>query len=152
MREIFVKSTEKYIGTKFRYMSHNSKHGLDCFGLLSCAFYDIGINNIFTKDFQKSHLYHTRDLKDLYKIFNEELFYVSKENKYNLGDLLIIKTQFHLPHICIISDIIGGDIYITHADSTIGYVVKNICDEKYLLSLINVLQLNFDYKNKNTMQ
>jgi hypothetical protein len=142
MREIFVKSTEKYIGTKFRYMSHNPKQGLDCFGLLSCAFSDIGINNIFTKDFQKSHLYRIRDLKDLYKIFNEELFHVSEENKCNLGDLLIIKTHFHLPHICIISDIIGDDIYITHADSTIGYVVKNICDERYLSSLINVLCLN----------
>jgi hypothetical protein len=148
MREIFAKNTEKYIGVKFRYMSHNPKHGLDCFGLLSCAFSDIEVSNIFRKGFQKSHLYHMKDLKNLYTIFNDDLFYLSRDNKYDLGDLLIIKTHFHLPHICIITDIVGDDIYITHSDSTTGYVVKNICDDKYLLSALDILCVNFSSISK----
>lgn len=145
MREVFVKSTEKYIGTKFRYMSHNPKYGIDCFGLLSCAFYDIGINNIFVDNLKKSDLYRIRDSENLYKIFNQNLFSISTKNVFSIGDILIIKTNFHLPHICIITDKIDNNMYITHADSSIGYVVKNILDDKYSSTIIDVINLSLIY-------
>lgn len=112
LRSSIANQADHFIGTRYRYGGSDRK-GLDCSGLVYTVF-------------REHALALPRSSAEQLRVGRE----ISPQTA-RVGDLIFFRQNGKVNHVAIVTDVRGGDLWVTHSTTSRGVVKENLFASAY---------------------
>lgn len=140
--QALVASARAYTGVRFRHRGRN-RQGVDCAGLVWCAFKDIGLvmpdYRLYGREPNRGELERAMESA----LGSPVVTSPAKRADLQPGDVLVVRFKVEPHHVGIVTDYTYGGLGVIHADGHSNKVIEHRLADDMVSRITHVFRMSF---------